>query len=131
MPLAKRKQTTNEFYRSVLDDAVRDEWHASERKPTKKKMNASRRLSSLYGCNVASKHVQRRTSVAVKPGASGSAGPLAMMQAAEAQRSSAAAEAERQRTPGYTRKQSQASVAPPFTEGAKKRAPCCVAAATA
>ena len=65
---AKRKQTTNEFYRSVLDDAVREEWLASEKKPTKKKMDASRRLSSLYGCNIASKHVQRRTSVAVKPG---------------------------------------------------------------
>lgn len=55
-----QKPTTNEFYRSVLDNAIRERLTVGQPRVERAKQEKSRRLSSLYGYNSSSSMVKSR-----------------------------------------------------------------------
>ncbi len=62
MPRARGKPSTNEFYRSVLDNAIREKWEAPKPEQQKQKLEKTKRLSTLYGYSRSSKVVKVRAS---------------------------------------------------------------------
>ena len=61
--LRRRKKTTNDFFKDVLDNAVRSKWGKSG-KASKTAVKKGRRLSTLYSSNPVSTLVRKRSVVA-------------------------------------------------------------------
>ncbi len=70
-PRRGRRQSTNDFIRSVLDNAVRDSW-VGKQNVTKKQKDYGRRISNLYGVNISHKIVKKRVKRGERPPSSGS-----------------------------------------------------------
>ena len=58
-PRRGRRQSTNDFIRGVLDNAVRQQW-VGQKKVTSKQRAHGRRMSNLYGVNISHKIVKKR-----------------------------------------------------------------------